>query len=129
MLIGHVDIACTDGLLTRNRTLKLENGKAPGWGHIADYEGTMHYLKAVKAANTDDARQVVPLMKKTPVNSFALENGLIRDDHQLVRPMYLTRVKAPEQSKFPGDYYEIIGKVSPENAFAPPNPDCPLVKK
>jgi branched-chain amino acid transport system substrate-binding protein len=104
-------------------------GKAPGWGHIADYEGTMHYLKAVKAANTDDARQVVPLMKKTPVNSFALENGLIRDDHQLVRPMYLTRVKAPEQSKFPGDYYEIIGKVSPENAFAPPNPDCPLVKK
>jgi branched-chain amino acid transport system substrate-binding protein len=104
-------------------------GKAPGWGHIADYEGTMHYLKAVKAANTDDARQVVPLMKKTPVNSFALENGLIRDDHQLVRPMYLTRVKAPEQSKFPGDYYEIIGKVSPENAYAPPNPDCPLVKK
>jgi branched-chain amino acid transport system substrate-binding protein len=104
-------------------------GKLPGWGHVADYEGTMHYLKAVAAAGTDDARKVVPLMRKTPVNSFALENGVIREDNQLVRPMYLTRVKAPQESKFPGDYFDIIGKINPDNAYAPPNPECPLVKK
>ncbi|MES2538053.1 MAG: ABC transporter substrate-binding protein [Pseudomonadota bacterium] len=104
-------------------------GKLPSWGHMADYEGTLHYLRAVKAAGTDDARQVIPMMRKMPIDVFSVEKGVIRDDNQLVRPMYLTRVKGSDQSKYPGDYYEIIGKVSAENAYAPPNSACPMVKK
>ena len=55
---------------------------------------------------------------------------MIRDDHQLVRPMYLTRVKSPTQSKGPGDYYDIIGKVAADDAFSPLSQSaCPMVKK
>ena len=29
--LSHVDCPCTNGLLMKNRTTKLENGKVPGW--------------------------------------------------------------------------------------------------
>ncbi len=112
-----------------SKRFQQRHGKAPSWAHMADYEGTLHYLRAVRAAGTDDAGKVVPMMKKMPIDIFSVEKGVIRDDHQLVRPMYLTRVKAPSQSKFPGDYYEIIGKVSAEDAYAKPNPACAMVKQ
>lgn len=105
-------------------------GKAPAWGHIADYEGVLHYLQAVQKAGTDDARKVIPLMKSNGLKGFSLEDSHIRDDHQVVRPMYLTRVKSPKQSKGPGDYYDIIGKVAGNDAFSPISQSaCPMVKK
>ena len=103
-------------------------GKAPSWGHMADYEGTIHYLRAVRAAGTDDAQKVVPMMRSMPIDVFSVKDAEIREDNKLVRPMYLTRVKAPSASKYPGDFYEIIGQVSAKDAFAPMSPACPLVK-
>jgi len=103
-------------------------GKAPSWGHMADYEGTLHYLRAVRAAGTDDAQKVVPMMRSMPIDVFSVKDAQIREDNKLVRPMYLTRVKAPSASKYPGDFYEIIGQVSAKDAFAPMNPACSLVK-
>ena len=103
-------------------------GKAPSWGHMADYEGTLHYLRAVRAANTDDAQQVVPMMRKMPIDVFSVKDAEIREDNKLVRPMYLTRVKAPADSRYPGDFYEIVGQVSAKDAYAPVNPACSLVK-
>ena len=106
------------------------NGKAPSWGHIADYEGVLHYLQAVQKVGSDDARRVIPAMKAAPLKSFSLDNAVIREDHQLVRPMYLTRVKSPSQSKGPGDYYDIIGKVAANDAFSPiAQSACGMVKK
>jgi branched-chain amino acid transport system substrate-binding protein len=106
------------------------NGKAPSWGHIADYEGVLYYLQAVQKVGSDDARKVIPAMKATPLKSFSLDNAVIREDHQLVRPMYLTRVKSPSQSKGPGDYYDIIGKVAANDAFSPiAQSACGMVKK
>ena len=105
-------------------------GKAPAWGHIADYEGVLHYLRAVQAVGTDDARKVIPAMKSTPLKGFSVDGATIRDDHQVARPMYLTRVKSPAQSKGPGDYYDIIGKVSANDAYSPlAQSACPMVKK
>jgi len=105
-------------------------GKLPAWSHMADYEGALHYLRSVQKAGTDDASKVVPVMKSGPINMFSLEGGEIRADHQLVRPMYLTRVKAPSQAKFPGDYYEIIGKVPPAEVYSSlADSACPMVKK
>ena len=103
-------------------------GKAPSWGHMADYEGTLHYLRAVKEAGTDDAQKVVPMMRKMPIDIFSVQDAQIREDNKLIRPMYLTRVKAPSASRYPGDYYEIIGKVSAKDAYAPMSTACPLVK-
>ncbi|TAK80512.1 MAG: ABC transporter substrate-binding protein [Betaproteobacteria bacterium] len=105
-------------------------GKAPAWGHIADYEGVLYYLRAVQKAGTDDARKVIPAMKAAPLKSFSLDNAVIREDNQVIRPMYLTRVKSPSQSKGPGDYYDIIGKVAANDAFSPLSQSaCGMVKK
>jgi branched-chain amino acid transport system substrate-binding protein len=104
-------------------------GRIPTWGHIADYEGVTQYLAAVQKVGTDDAAKVIPAMKAAPINMFSLENGVIRADHQLERPMYLARVKSPAQSKGPGDFYEILGKVPGKDAFSPlPQSACGMVK-
>ena len=84
----------------------------------------------MQQVGSDDATKVIPAMKAAPINSFSLENGVIREDHQLTRPMYLTRVKSPAQSKGPGDYYDIIGKVAANDAFSPLSQSaCGMVKK
>ena len=107
-----------------------KHGKEPGWGHIADYEATMAYLQAVQRTGTDDASVVIPSMKAQTYNTFSLDGATIRDDMKLVRPMYLFKVKTPAQSKAPGDFYDIIGKVAAKDAFSPVSASaCPLVKK
>jgi branched-chain amino acid transport system substrate-binding protein len=119
-----------EGARAWTKRFQQRAGKLPSWGHIADYEGVLHYLTAVQKVGTDDATKVIPAMKAAPISSFSLENGVIREDHQLVRPMFLTRVKSPAQSKGPGDYYDIIGKVGANEAFSPLSQSaCGMVKK
>ena len=93
------------------------------------YSAAMHYLKAVKAAGTDEATAVVAAMKKMPVNDFMTKNGNIREDGTLVRNMYLFEVKKPSESKGPWDYYKQIAVIPGAEAFKLPSPNqCPLVK-
>jgi branched-chain amino acid transport system substrate-binding protein len=69
-------------------------------------------------------------MRAMPVNDFMTRNGRIRDDGRLVRDMYLFRVKAPEQSKYKFDYYELLATIPGEEAFRPMEQGgCPFLKK
>jgi branched-chain amino acid transport system substrate-binding protein len=112
------------------RRFSAKTGKYPSHSHVADYEGVTHYLKAVQKIGTDDATKVVPAMRDMPVNSFALKDGRIRENNQLIRPMYLGRVKAAAQSKNPGDFVDLIATVPAEEAYSPISAsECPLVKK
>jgi branched-chain amino acid transport system substrate-binding protein len=44
--------------------------------------------------------------------------------------MYLMQVKAPEESKYPWDYFKILKTIPAEEAFRPlADSECPLVKK
>ena len=91
---------------------------------------TLHYLKAVQAAGTDEAKAVMAKMKQTPVNDFFAKNGRIREDGRHVHDFYLLQVKKPEESKYPWDYYKTIATISPEDAAKPLEAsECPLVKK
>jgi len=46
-----------------------------------------------------------------------------------MRPVYAARIKTPEQSKYPYDYYEVTGTVAPEEVFRPvAESTCPLIK-
>jgi branched-chain amino acid transport system substrate-binding protein len=93
------------------------------------YGAVMHYLNAIKAADSDDGPTVVKQMKATPVNDFMTKNGKIREDGTLVRDMYLFEVKAPSESKGAWDYYKQIAVIPGEEAFKLPGPnECPLVK-
>jgi branched-chain amino acid transport system substrate-binding protein len=93
------------------------------------YSSVTHYLKAVQAAGTDDPLKVAAEMRKHPIEDFFSRNGKLREDNLMVHDLWLVQVKKPEESKYPWDYYQILAKISGEDAFGPPNPDCPLVKK
>ncbi|MCX7143618.1 MAG: ABC transporter substrate-binding protein [Proteobacteria bacterium] len=94
------------------------------------YSAIMHYLKAVKATGTDEAKVVMAKMKATPVNDFFAKNGRIRADGRMVHDMYLMQVKKPEESKSPWDYYHVKQVIPGNDAFqSMENGTCPLVKK
>lgn len=94
------------------------------------YSSTMHYLKAIKAAGTDDTKAVMAKMKEMPVNDFFAKNGRIREDGRHVHDFYLLQVKKPEESKGPWDYYH-VRQVIPANdaVVAAERSECPLLKK
>jgi len=94
------------------------------------YSSTMHYLKAVKAAGTDEAQAVMKKMKATPVNDFFAKNAKIRDDGRLVHDFYLLQVKKPAESKSPWDYYHVRQVIPASEAVMPvAMSECPLLKK
>jgi branched-chain amino acid transport system substrate-binding protein len=104
--------------------------KMPTMVHAGVYSAVTQYLNAVKAVGTDDADQVIAKMKATPVKDFFTKNGRIGPDGLHRHEMYLVRVKSPDQSKKPWDYYEIVKTIPPEEAFPSVEAQaCPLAKK
>lgn len=94
------------------------------------YSSTVHYLKAVKAAGTDEAQAVVKKMKEMPVNDFFAKNGRIREDGRHVHDFYLLQVKNPAESKGPWDYYHVRQTIPAADAVLPAaRSECPLMKK
>lgn len=104
--------------------------KMPTMVQAGLYSATMHYLKAIKAANSDDTQKVMAAMKKSPVNDFFAKNGTIREDGRLVHDMYLMQVKKPDESKYPWDYYHVRQTIPAADAFQSlAASKCSLVKK
>ncbi|MBU6195060.1 MAG: ABC transporter substrate-binding protein [Burkholderiales bacterium] len=96
---------------------KVMNGRKPNSNHAAVYSATMHYLKAVQAAGTDDTAAVMKKMQETPINDMFAKGGKLREDGRMVHDMYLFQVKAPSASKGAWDYYDLKGTVKGEEAF------------
>jgi branched-chain amino acid transport system substrate-binding protein len=104
-------------------------GRPPTMVQAGDYSATMHWLNAVKAADTLDAAAVMKELKSHPINDFMTKNGKIKEDGTLVRDMYLFEVKKPEESKGEWDLYKLIRTIPGEEAFKRPGGnECPLVK-
>lgn len=104
--------------------------KMPTMIQAGMYSAVSHYLKAVKAINSDDTQKVMAQMKKTPVNDFFAKNGTIRDDGRMVHDMYLMHVKKPEDSKYAWDYYTVKQTIPAAEAFQPLSASrCPLIRK
>jgi branched-chain amino acid transport system substrate-binding protein len=104
--------------------------KMPNMIHAGVYSSTIHYLKAVEAAGTDEAGAVMKKMKEMPINDFFAKNGKIREDGRMVHDMYLVQVKKPSESKGAWDYYNVKAVIPGDQAFQPLSQSkCPLVKK
>ena len=104
--------------------------RMPTMVQAGQYSSVSHYLKAVKAINSDDTTKVMAQMKKTPVNDFFAKNGTIRADGRMVHDMYLMQVKKPAESTTPWDYYHVRATIPAAEAFQPLSAStCPLVKK
>jgi branched-chain amino acid transport system substrate-binding protein len=93
------------------------------------YSSVISYLNAVKESGTDEPLTVAAKMREKPIEDFFARNGRLREDNLMVHDLMLVQVKKPEESKYPWDYYKILAKISGEDAFGPPDPACPLVKK
>jgi len=93
------------------------------------YSGIMHYLRAIEATGTDDAKKVIAKMRETPINDMFAKNGRIREDGRMVHDMYLMQVKSPAESKGEWDLYKLLATVPGDEAFRPLSEGgCPLVK-
>ncbi|MDP2331563.1 MAG: ABC transporter substrate-binding protein [Reyranella sp.] len=107
-----------------------EMGRPPSFIQAGTYGAVLHYLKAVKAAGTDEAKAVLAEMKKLPINDFMTKDGNVRADGRVIRDMYLMQVKTPEEAKSAWDLAKIIATVPGKEAFRPLDEGgCPLVAK
>jgi branched-chain amino acid transport system substrate-binding protein len=112
------------------RFAALHGGRPPTMFQAGIYSATTHYLKAVKAAGTDEAKAVVAEMRKIPVNDFMTKNGTIREDGRMMRDMYLLEAKKPSESKSEWDLMKVVATIPADQAFRPlSESECPLVKK
>lgn len=104
--------------------------RMPTMLQAADYSATMHYLKAVQAAATDETEPVMKRMRQTPINDFFAKNGRIREDGRMIHDMYLAQVKKPSESRYPWDYYKIKSVIPADQAFQPlSRSTCPMLVK
>lgn len=104
--------------------------RMPHMGDAGDYSSTMHYLNAIKAAGTDEAKTVMAKMREMPVNDFFAKNGRVREDGRFVHDMYVYEVKKPSESKYAWDYYKLRAVIPGDEAFRPLSESkCPLIKK
>jgi branched-chain amino acid transport system substrate-binding protein len=103
-------------------------GRMPTMPQASVYSAVRHYLAAIAAAGTDEAKAVMAKMRAMPVNDFYVKNGHLREDGRLVHDMYFAQVKTPAESTKPWDYYKILGTIPGDQAFRSlADSGCPLV--
>ena len=104
------------------------HGRMPTMPQAAVYSAIRHYLTAIAAAGTDEAKAVMAKMRAIPVNDFYVTNGRLREDGRLVHDMYFAQVKTPAELTGPWDYYKILGTIPGDQAFRSlADGGCPLV--
>jgi branched-chain amino acid transport system substrate-binding protein len=104
-------------------------GKFPTMVQAGVYSAITHYLKAVTALKSaTDGKAVVAEMKKLPTDDPLFGKGSVRADGRKLHPAYLLEVKAPSESKYPGDFYKVRATIPANEAFRPlKEGNCPLV--
>ncbi len=101
----------------------------PGILHAGSYAAALHWLKAVKAAGTTDADQVVAKMKAMPVNDMYNHDVKIREDGRVMHVMHLWQVKPASESKHEYDFCKEVATIPPDQAWRPLSEGhCPLVR-
>jgi branched-chain amino acid transport system substrate-binding protein len=107
-----------------------KQGKMPTMPQAAVYSAIRHYISAIAAAGTDEAKAVMAKMREMPVNDFYVKNGHLREDGRLVHDMYFAQVKTPAESTKPWDYFKILGTIPGDQAFRSlADSGCPLVAR
>jgi len=93
------------------------------------YRAMLHYLKAITAAGTIEAKAVVRQMKKAPIQDVLGDGGTIREDGRVIRDMGYFEVKSTADSKYPWDYYRLLHMIPAAQIYRPlAESECPMVK-
>ncbi len=108
---------------------RLGNGTRPNSIQAGVYAATLHYLKAVKAANTTDGLIVTAKMKELRTDDPLFGQGYIRADGRKIHNMYLFQVQVPAATDDPWDIYKLVQTTPGDEAFRPlKDGGCPLIK-
>jgi branched-chain amino acid transport system substrate-binding protein len=104
-------------------------GKFPTMVQAGVYSGVLHYLKAVAAQKSAaDGKAVVAEMKKLSTDDALFGKSVIDANGRKRHDAYLFEVKAPSESKHPGDFYTLKATIPAKDAFRDPKDSgCPLV--
>ncbi|MDR3532037.1 MAG: ABC transporter substrate-binding protein [Rhodopila sp.] len=85
------------------------------------YSAATHFLKAVAAAGPEKAKAsgkaIADQMKAMRTNDPLFGTGQVRQDGKFIHPMYVFRVKSPDESKYPWDFYTLVDTIPADKAF------------
>ncbi|GJD86984.1 MULTISPECIES: ABC transporter substrate-binding protein [Methylobacterium] len=102
-------------------------GKMPNMIHTGTYSAVLQYLKAVKAAGTDETEAVNAKLHAMPVDDVFAKGGTVLPNGRMVHDMYLFEVKKPAESKSEWDLYRLLATIPGAEAYAKPEESgCPL---
>jgi len=105
------------------------HGAKPTMIQAGVYASVLHYLKAVKQANSVDAPAVMAAMRALPADDDAFGRSTLRQDGRVIHNFYLFQVKTPAESHGQWDVYKLIATIPGADAFRPLSAGgCPLVK-
>lgn len=106
-----------------SKRFMAERKAAPTKNQAVNYTSTLHFLKAMAQAGTDDPITVNKAMRAMPVDYFG-RPATLRADGRLLYDVTLYRVKRPDETHAPWDYYAALGTLPAAEAFLPINPAC-----
>ena len=110
------------------KRFETEMHRMPTKQQAATYASVRHYLAAVAAAGTTEARAVNAEMRTLPIDFFG-RPATIRPDGQVAYDLTLYQVKSPAESQYPWDYLKKVRDIPAARAFRPvAEGGCPLVK-
>ncbi len=106
------------------------DGRMPSTIQAGDYSAVRAYLRAVATAHTTDTAAVIRTLHEQPVDDLLTRHGSLRPDGRMVHDTYLFRVKAPDHSTGPYDFYDLVATIPAADAFRPLSETaCPALKK
>ena len=85
------------------------------------YSAASHYLRAVAASGTAEARPVLDAMRSAPVEGFFANGGRVAANNKLHFDLLLTEVKRPGDSRYPWDYLRVLSVIPGDAAFRKPS--------
>jgi branched-chain amino acid transport system substrate-binding protein len=92
----------------------------PTFTQAGNYSAAWQYLEAVRRAGTDDADKVVAALEGYKFSDFFARNAEVRkQDHAVIKDVYVAQVKAPSEVKEPWDYVKFVSKIPANEAFQP----------
>ena len=106
------------------------HGAMPAPSQAGNYSAVLHYLRAVAATGTDEAKTVIAKMHELPIQDDVIRHATLREDGRLLHDTYVFQVKKPAASKGEWDLYDLVGTVPAAQAFRPLDQGkCPAVAK
>jgi branched-chain amino acid transport system substrate-binding protein len=94
-------------------------GRMPDAPQIGVYGAVRHYLRAVSELGASDGAAVARRMRYTAIEDPFTRGERVRADGRVLRPMLLTRIKSPAESKQPWDYLSILRTIPIEATVRP----------